>query len=47
MVVTVGSKGGVGAFNGISLPSFMVAKAKAFDSFTAGYWKKMGQEYRE
>ena len=44
MVVSFGSHGGAGNFNGWNLPSFAVGLLKSKTLFTSKYWKMMGQE---
>ena len=44
MVVTFGSKGGAGVFNGWNLPSFAIGLIKGRTLFTDKEWKMMGQE---
>merc|ERR1712107_647049 len=44
MVVTFGSKAGVGSFNGWNLPSFVISMLKGKTLFSERYWKLMGQE---
>ena len=44
MVVTFGSKGGAGVFNGWNLPSFAIGLLKGRTLFSDKFWKMMGQE---
>jgi len=44
MVVTFGTKGGAGVFNGWNLPSFAIGLIKGRTLFTDKEWKMMGQE---